>query len=223
MWIASVALRDASIVVVPIASDAFALEVLLWRAGISPRALAAAGVTPAQLGVLLQAADGWLQEHPGALDALDTAVGAARAERDRLARKVKSGLASPEEVAALAQAKQACAAAEGERDALLAAAYQAACADLAPAKVQTLDQIAANRRWRFAAEYLVEAREQASWIRLRDALVNERQAPRWGDAPDPALAGFLTELRARPAVAAARTNVETYLASLEASWDASLH
>ena len=210
------------VVEVELTTESSTVDVGLRRVGIRPESLAAAGVSSPSLGTLLEGADDWFVANPSALPNADAAYADARVTRDQLLRKVQSGLATDQEVIDLQQAEAAFDAAELDRTAALDQLFQAASAELSAAQVATLSQIRANARWKFPEHFLVEERDQATWVELRDALANERIAPRFEEEPDAGCQSFLSTMRARPAVSEAEANSDTYLATLQASWDASL-
>ena len=209
-------------VVVETTSPGRKLDVALRRAGIEPDALAAAGVGTTALGSLIARADTWFVASGEALQQADALLGEARVRRDELQRLVRSGLAEPADVIALAQAKTAHDAALAERDSVLQALFAAATEGMDGSRVATLAQIHANSKWKPPVHFLVEEREEATWLRLRDSLANERIAPRFEEDPDPDVVAFLTAMRARQAVAQAHANYEAFHAALLASWQASL-
>lgn len=209
-------------IVVDIVSPRRALDVALRRTGIAPASLAAAGVSTGSFAGLLTSADGWFLENVEALVEADAGAALARRERDRLQRLVRSGLASGEDVTALHQAKESLASREAARDAVLDALFNTSTASLSGGQRVALVQIRENSGRTFPVHFLVEPREEATWIQLRDALANERIAPLFEDDPDAGAQSFLAAMRARPAVAQAKANHDAYLATLEASWEASL-
>ena len=209
-------------VVVETTSPGRKLGVALRRAGIKPDSLAATGVGTPALASLLVRADAWFIENGEALQQADAALGEARVRRDELLRLVRSGLAEPADVVALQQAKAAHEAALAQRDAVLQALFAAATDGMDGSRVATLAQIHANSKWKPPVHFLVEEREEATWLRLRDSLANERIAPRFDEDPDPDVVAFLMAMRARQAVAQAHANYEAFHAALLASWQASL-
>lgn len=214
---------DPQPIVVAVQSPGRALDVALRRAGITPVALAAAGVGTSGLAGTLVGADGWLVEHQELLASADAECNAVRRERDALRRLVRSGLASPEEVAGLQQAQATLEAREAVQATSLQALFAAATGSLSGPQAATLAAIRANAARSAPVYYRVEERDAATWLRLRDALANERIAPRFEQEPDTELQAFLAAMHARQAVAQARSNHDALLAVVRASWDASLH
>lgn len=211
------------VVIVELTTPGSTVEVGLRRVGIRPESLAAAGVSSPGLATLLQASDGWFITNASLLTEADALYGAARVARDELQRIVRSGLASDQQVIDLQQAESEFQDAASNRASVLGQLFQAATAELSAQQIAVLSQIRANDSWKFPVHFLVEAREQATWVALRNALANERIAPQFGDEPDPGAQALLSELEGREAVVQASANVGTYLASLGASWSASLH
>ncbi len=212
------------VVVVELATPGSKVDVGLRRVGINPDSLAAAGVSSAAFGTLLQLTDEWFGSNSTMLSEADAAYGEARKTRDTLQRVVRSGLATSEQVTELSAAKADFESADASRAAVLDSLFSAAIAELSNPQVTALTQIRANEQWRkLPVHYLVEEREQASWVALRNALANQRIAPEFGDEPDPASQAFLSQVESSGPVTQASANLGTYLASIDASWNASLH
>jgi hypothetical protein len=163
-----------------------------------------------------------LGEDPAALENADAAVAAARVSADALMRKVASGLASQEEVAALASAKTALTSAEAARTTVLNGLFTDATAALTQAKVATLSTIRSNRDQELPVEFLVKTREHAEWHALRKALSNERICAKIGDDPDQAMQSALATWRADEKCAAAKTAVDTNGDAVKAAWDSAV-
>lgn len=195
------------------------LRVTLLRAGLSPEALAAAGVTPVAVASTLQAAAQQLAGAPSALANADLAFANARRESDRLERLIQSGKGSQEDVAAYQAAKAALEAATAQRQAALDAVLTAATSSLPAAQRTALLNARANAAWNLPPEFLVVNRSQEDWVRLRDALANEKIARKLGDQADPAAQAQLANWRAAPAVAMARSGLDTHLTQVRANWN----
>jgi hypothetical protein len=196
------------------------LRVTLLRAGLSPEALAAAGVTPVAIASTLQAVTQQLAGAPNALANADVAFANARRESDRLERLIQSGKGTQEDVAAYQSAKAALDAATAQRAAALDAVLTAATASLPTAQRTALLTARANAAWNLPPEFLVVNRSQEDWVRLRDALANERIARKLDDQPDPAAQALLANWRAVPAVAMARSGLDTHLEQVRVNWNA---
>jgi len=197
-----------------------AVEVALLRAGLSPEALAAAGVSSDTLASQLASAADGLTPLPASLATADAAYGDARRNRDRLQRLVRSGLGTADDVQALADARTALAAAEAQRAAVLDAVFAAATADLSDAQAATLGQIRANARWKHPIQYRVAARSEADWFALSDALAHVRTHTDFGLDTDPAIEATLEAFDAEGAVSQATTNCSTHLSGCAAVWEA---
>lgn len=197
------------------------LEVLMLRARLDPEALAAVGVTGAGLSTQLAEAEDDLVTALGALDLADSDYAAARVERDRLQRLVRSGQGTGEDVAALVVAKAGLADAEAARGTALDSAFTAATSGLTEDQRATLSQIRANAKWKWCpVQYRVLDQSEANWMALRDALSGIHTHERIGeDAPQECLDHIAT-CDADEDVAAAITSCGAHLASLQATWDA---
>jgi len=193
-------------------------KVLLLRAGLSPEALAAAGVQPGQIAATVQSAVGAVSQAPDALGIADAAYAEARANTDRLKRKIQSGKAEEGDVQAYQAAKAALAAASGQRETILNQVFDSATASLGDSRRQALLAIRANKSWNLPTEFLVVSRTEQEWVQLRDALANERIAPKVGEEPDPASQAQLAVWRANASVAAAKTGLDSNLATIRTGW-----
>jgi len=193
-------------------------KVLLLRAGLSPEALAAAGVQPAQVAGTVQSAVGAVSQAPDALGIADAAYAEARANTDRLKRKIQSGKAEEGDVQAYQTAKAALATATGQRETILNQVFDSATASLGDSRHQALLAIRANKVWNLPTEFLVVSRSEQEWVQLRDALANERIAPKVGEEPDPTAQAQLAAWRAHASVAAAKTGLDSNLATIRAGW-----
>ncbi len=191
------------------------IQVAMLRAGLNPKALASAGVDGGEASAVLAEFQSAFQEGPTLLASADEAYAKLRVQTDALARKVQSGLASEAEVAALATSSADLAAAEAKREDVLNNLFAAATAPLAPAKQTTLQDIRANADWDVPTEFLVAARTQEEWVKLRDALSNEKICAKYDDPVNAQLAGFLSQCRSEAPVALAKSACDANLASVQ--------
>lgn len=109
----------------------------------------------------------------------------------------------------LAAHRQAAAAAQADRLTRVNSAFAAATARLPTEVVQRLTMIESNRSREVPAAYRLLSRTDAQWVQLRDALTAERQAAGRNEETPQEARGFLTDIRADPAVAAALQRVAT--------------
>ena len=156
------------------------LQDALYRAGLDPEALAAAGITPSQVGAMCEALREDIVMVQPILDGADAGVASARTDVGRLGRLVRSGKGSPEDVASLAQRKTDCDAALAERENCMNHFHEAACAGLTEAQRTALRNIRKNRKWKAPVPYLVVNRSPEEWMALEENLDIERIETRWG-------------------------------------------
>ncbi len=208
--------RKAKAVVFPLPTD---FKVKLLRAGLTPRALAAAGLSMGSVLPTLQAAADQMNLAPTALDSADSSYRSARTAADALAVKIQGGKASQEEIASYPAAKTALESAEAARMSVLDGYFSAATAGLTANQRSALTTIRANRALGFPEEYLVVNKTEAEWLALRDALSNERQAAELPDMVNAAATQLLTTFRADPAVAFAATSAQTGLPLVTNAWN----
>ena len=194
------------------------LRSALLRCGLGAESLAAAGVSAQETSALVLAFEESMAAQPGALTQKDEGYAAARVAKEELERRVSSGLATQEQVAALATAKTTLTSATTARDQLLNSWYTDATEHLSPAKLATLNMLRANASHDLPVEFLVKERNEAEWVGIRKALNNERICAKYGEDPDPAKQQALAGWKADPAVAAAKSAVMTGLAGVQEAW-----
>jgi hypothetical protein len=204
------------LVVFPLPTD---FKVRLLRAGLTPRALAAAGIQQGSVLPALQAAADQMNGAPTALDSADAMYRSARVAADALATKIQGGKASQEEIASYPGAKAAVDSADAARQSVLDGYFTAATANLTANQRTALITIRANKAIGFPEEYLVVERTEAQWLALRDALSTERQAIELPDMASEAATQLLTAFRADPAVAFATTSAQTNLPQITSAWN----
>jgi len=196
-----------------------ALEVPVLRTGLTPERLAAAGAGSGVVNSVLNAAAEDLGDC-SVLDSADVACSAARETRDNLQRLVKSGLGTDADATALEAAETALTTATAARDAILGSARAAGAAELSSTQQATLSSLLSNQDRRLPIEFLVLDLEAADWITLRNAIDDEKAAPKLGLEPNAELQSFLTAKRAVTSVATAKANLDSNLTAIQAAWDA---
>lgn len=179
--------------------------------GLSPDALAAAGLSAGQAA---QIKDN-LEEHfremgPGLQAAIDTWGDARRAE-DTARRAVQSGKGTVEDLAARGAAL---ATALANKNSAINAAAAAALNRIDNAAVERLARIKANRPMNVPAQYLVTDRTQEQWRRLRDALSHKKQRDALGRESDADAAAIISDANAEPATAAAAAGIAGNMAGI---------
>lgn len=196
------------------------VEVLvpLFRAGLDAEALAAAGISANHASTVALNAKALIQAAPNALANADLAYSSARSAADALQRKIQSGKATQDEIAgypglsALADTKKTA------RDAAVNSIFDAATHGLDPAAIARLQTIRTNRAaWSAPIEFLVVNRTEKEWVKLRDALANERISAKYEEPADQALAAQLATWRADSSVASAKAAVNSNLALVDAA------
>jgi hypothetical protein len=192
----------------------------LLRCGLVAEALAAAGVSAQETSALVDAFEESMVAQPGALSQKDESCAAARVAKEDLERKVASGLATQEQVAALTTAKSTLTSAIAARDQLLNAWFTDATEQLSAGKLATLNMLRTNAAHDLPIEFLVKERGEAEWLAIRKALNNERICAKYGNDPDPAKQAALATWKADAPVAAAKSACVTGLASVQDAWDA---
>jgi hypothetical protein len=194
------------------------LEVALIRAGLDPRALAAAGVSSAQVSSVAAAVSAHLAQSLSAISDADQAYAQARVEHDALDRKVGGGTASQEEITALAAARQALDSARALRASRLDALHTAGATGLSFDQRSRLAMLRLNADKPAPIEFKVVERTEAEWVALRDALSNERSAAANGEQPNAGCQSLLGSARSNSTVAAAKSAIDTNLAAVQSAW-----
>lgn len=196
------------------------LATALYRVGLQPERLAAAGVEAAVTDDVVVNVKSWLAEHPATLSAADEALFEATKARDALFRKVRSGLASPEEIASCSTAKATFDAATAARASALASAFDAGTHGILQEQIVLLSLLQTNAAaWNVPLEYLVVERTQEEWVRLRSALANEKISAKYGEDPDGEDQAHLATVRAEHAVVTAKVNLDTKLGAITDAWE----
>lgn len=204
----------------PAALHGTAFKVLLTRAGLSPDALAAAGVSALSVSTIVSSALASVQTHPQALALLDTSYADARRESDARRRRIQSGLGNEADVTVYQASSAAMNSSETQREVFITELLATATAGLPQEQRTALAAIRANSSWNLPKQYMVVNRSQEQWVALRDALANERVAARLGEEPDPACQALLANCRANAAVITGTSGVAPEnLAAIRAAWN----
>ncbi|MGE0367175.1 MAG: hypothetical protein AB7Q00_15715 [Phycisphaerales bacterium] len=177
------------------------------RVGLGPEALVAAGVNGGALDQLFTNLAEHMLEHQAELGNADRAVDTARA-----ATKAAQG------AEAIAQAEAALESAIAARSTVLEAVRVAATANLAEGQRAAILTIRGNRSRGVPPEYAVTSRTPQEWVRLRNALADERIAQAKGEDVADSVQTLLSSVRAESAIAAARTNVANAGQNVRTTW-----
>jgi hypothetical protein len=198
------------------------VEVAMLRAGLGPEQLAAAGASASDAAAAVNAFENQFAMQPGLLSAADAKLASLRPEVDLLRRKVRSGLASADQIAQLPVLDQQLSKAEAERKGVLDVLFASATGVLPPAQRSGLEAMRANAHWRLPIPFLVVERSQAEWVKLRDSLSNERICAKYADPVNPELAAFLAQCQSDAQVAAAKSSSDANLAAIELAFSTSV-
>lgn len=196
------------------------LATALYRVGLQPERLAAAGVGAAVTDDLVVNVKVWLAEHPADLSQADEALFQATKTRDELFRKVRSGLASQEEIEACSNAAAAYNSAAAARTAKLQTIFNEGTRVLTSEQAILLNRLQTNTQaWNIPLEYLVLEKTQEEWVRLRAALANEKISAKYGEDPDGDDQAHLATVRALNEVVTAKVNLDTKLGAITDAWE----
>ncbi len=194
----------------------------LLRAGFDAKSLAAVGLSANGAAAFVAAFRSAYANQSAVFDAADTAYSAARVSSDALRRKIESGKGSAEDVTEYQAQMAAMATAKTTRDAALTAARAPAEALLSQSQRAQLASIRANKTWELPMEFLLVDRSEVQWVALRDALSNEKIAPRYGGQTDPAHAAVLSAARSNADVAQAKSRLDSNLVAMQAAINAAI-
>jgi len=197
------------------------LVTALYRAGLQPENLAAAGVSAESTTTIVGNVKTWLSQNASTLASADSRLGSAVPAKESLWRKVQSGLGSQGDVTALDAAVTEFNAALAGQASTVNAMFDAGTASLSSETKATLVlERTSQLAWSLPMTYLVKDRTQADWVALRDALDNERVSAKLGEDPDQAAQALLATVRADSTIATAKTNLDTKLGAVTAAWEA---
>jgi hypothetical protein len=149
------------------------------RAGLSPQALAAAGVDDENVAAIMGRFRAYLADHIADLRNADSQC-ASDVTQTQSARRA-GGMGHTQSVEAPSPAQVA--SALNARRQLLDAALDAAMTGLASEQKARLVSIRTNKHWEVPIEYKVTSRTESEWVALRNALARKRQN---AEAPAPA-------------------------------------
>ena len=195
------------------------LTMALYRAGLDPQALTAAGLSGQQVSGLVSDVEAHMAGNPLALANADNAHATAKVEYERLQRLVQSGTHTPQDLSAYATATSQYHTAVAARQAVIDAIHQAGVADLSESQRAKLVSIQSNQEWETPMEFTVINRTQTQWVQLREALAHERIALERNQSVDPAIATLLSQLRADSAVSTAKANLQANSTAINTAWN----
>lgn len=205
----------------PAPVDRNELQNLLYRAGLSPDLLAAAGIdSNAVSGIVGHVAD-TIRAGNGIAAADGTFESASQAYQAAL-RTLQSGLAGESGPSTLAASKAALASAASARQAAVAAVVTAATADLTQGQRALLSQFAANSGKDVPAQLRAVSRTSAQWHALRDALARERYCAVSGESLDETASSLLSAARAEATVSDAAANLQSRLSANAQAWNSAV-
>lgn len=193
---------------------------VLARLQLTPRLLAAVGFTAGETSTLVGNARTHLDSRMGALRTLEAEINLQRRECDALRVRVQSGQASAQERTAYEAALAACAASDSALAQHLAATRSAALTAVQEDRRAALELAGDNMAGHdVPTQYLFSSRTEAEWVRLRNALANQRIALNRGQEPDQWCIALLASCNAEAATAAAVVNLSANLQAVTEAWE----
>ena len=198
------------------------LNLLIRRSGVSPEAIAAAGVSAQNTASVVTAGANYIVPNFSAIQDAQLEHANAKTAHAALAKLVQSGLASPAQLIQLDEARTRLTNASNAEQAWLAAIYDECVAGLTSQRSGTLTTLKAGRDWSAPIQYKAAVRSQADWVELRRALANVRIANKLGESPDPAATQTIARADANAAVSAARSGLNN-LPLIQIQWDNALN
>lgn len=198
------------------------VEVMLLRIGMDQEVLAAAGLNGAALQSALAADESDLEAAVSMLATHDEAVAEARGDVDSLRRKVKSGLATDQEVTDMATAKQALETATAARQTFLDGVCAGFCEHITEGATGTIETVLGTPEWvkKLPVEYRNAERTDSEWLAIRDALASNKTHTQMGfDVPEETTT-YLASLNSDSTVSTTKTTCESNIASVQSTWNA---
>lgn len=196
------------------------VDALLRKLQLTAEALAAAGLSDAEVRGLVDRGRSELAATINELRAAERALASARVEKERVERRVLAGLASREEATSLGTLRDTFAAAQAALDNQHALVLDAAIGDGVGVEQQSLlSTMRANSKWDVPVAYLCRSdATEAEWVALREALANERIGLAHGEEVSETSQRTLGAWRSNGAVAAALLNTQSRLGAVRAVW-----
>ena len=195
------------------------LKVALYRVGLDPKSLTAAGVSSNSVAGLVNSTQNDLQTVQPQLDAADSNVADLRQQVLSLEYTIQSGHGTQSDVTALANARTNLANVLATQQGLLDELFNTATFNLSSPQKLILTRLRANRDWDASIEFQTVNRTEAQWVQLRDALANERISASHNEPANPDAQTLLVQLRSDPTVSAAISNLSVNLPSVNSAWE----
>lgn len=202
------------------------LHSALARLHLTPENLAAAGVTSGDVSAVVAAVAVRIGAPTPTLMELDASFRSTSARYEVLKGLVQGGRATPAEQTEYATVSDEIASINADRAAILAQARTSALAALTTAQGDALNQLAATASVAVPTEYrlapLDSTQDQDLWVRLRDALAQQRYCTENNETLDPFAQNAIDTLGAAESVTTARSNLANNLASVASAWNSAL-
>ncbi len=198
------------------------LRTMLVRAQLLPDSLAAAGVEPSQVGVLITAARSELDEQLQTLRRVDALRQQHQSAVTMYRQLVGAENPTPQDRQLLAQAETDLKTATQQAESVISAIRAAAEATLTTDQVQALAAIRTNKGREVPIEYIVVERTDQEWVELREALANVRIAAKHGVAPAEEALARVARADADPTVTIARADLDSRTTAIQQAWDAAV-
>ena len=202
--------------------DQMEMKVVLAHAGLDPKSITAAGVTPEQAVSVATNARTYLNGNIDTIRAAAAAYDQDKADVTRLQHLVQSGQAQPEDFSSYEAALTRLAASTAQRDSQLQALRSAATANLAENVKARIATIAGNSAWEIPTEYLTISGAEPEWVKLQRSLANQRVNTGSGQATSAGAQHVLQTWGAQPDVAAAVGYLDTNLPGVTEAWNQNL-
>lgn len=180
--------------------------------GLSPDALAAAGLNASQAGQIKANLEAHFEGNGAGLQAAIDAWGAAYRDADMARRAVQSSKGTVEDLTAK---DAALATAATGKQLAINAAVAAALDQIDNAVVDKLARIKANRPQNVPVQYLLTDRTEEEWRQLRDALSHKRTREAMSRDVDADATSVINNANAEPAAVEAAAGVANNLAAIQ--------
>ncbi len=195
---------------------------LLERAGLGADVLAAAGVSAEQVGAIVSAASAEAAQQAATIASADASARSSRGDVSHLTRIVQAGAGTEQQMASLATARTALAAAESSRNTALAAIFNAGVGAMSESQGRIAAAIRGNRHWGLALHHLAastQARSEADWVALRDAIACHCASERCGDEESSDATALIAASESVSDIAAAKTSLANNAGAVATAWN----
>lgn len=190
---------------------------LLRAMNLSPEALAASGVTSDSVPAVLSAALD--KDNQAEFDDLNGALVEAKAKCSILQRKIRSGLASPDELATHAAVNKEMAFLQDSLEVFMLGLFESSTLQLEPQQAVRLANCRAQHTWTIPSQYKTVKRTEEELLDIRNAVCSLATSEALDLPPPAACSDLLQAKHAEYETSKASNGIQTNLASIITCWE----